>query len=97
MAGQGAGTTRLAGNFECCTGCDAPFNAARKIRERFTHIFIATAGASAGRTGHVPIVLCSVCVGRLRAGARLFQLPAFPRHAEHLEQLVLANQQGPVQ
>lgn len=80
-----------------CTGCDAPFSVVRKVRHRGTHAFIATVSHAAGRTGQVPIALCGSCVSHLRAGSSMFQLPAFARHANHLERLVLADQQGPLQ
>lgn len=80
-----------------CTGCDAPFHAVRKVRHRGMHAFIATASHAAGRTGQVPIALCGNCVSHLRAGSSMFRLPEFARHADHLERLVLADQQGPLQ
>ena len=79
-----------------CTGCDAPFNTVRKIRLQAVHKFVATTGDAAGRTGSVAIALCGSCASRLRAGVSMFKLPAFTKHANVLESLVLDQSTGVV-
>lgn len=80
-----------------CSGCDKPFTAARKPRERARQAFISTTPGSAGRTGIAPVVLCGACRARLRDGVSPFELPAMAKSAEALEMLVLADRTGPLQ
>lgn len=77
-----------------CTGCTKPFTAVRKCRLRSAQSF----AANNGRVGVLPVYLCGVCLAAVKAAAgRPWGLPGVEKAANELEQLVLAEQTGPLQ